>query len=242
MPGDLQLSVVDSSVTPPKTDTTRLSWATSIFYFGQLVGSYPMTYLLQRFNTRWTLGPVVMIWAIICAATAGVTSWQGLLIQRFFLGRSLSPHETQPTYSACVTGFTESIIPTAFMTTVSGYYTQKEQALRQSWWFSGTGWFTIIGSALNYGFAQIKGGALAPWQYIYLLAGGLTFMFGIWCFFLPNSPLTAWFLKPEERTIAVERLRRGQTGVKNQTIKGGQIKEAVLDPKVWLVALTMASG
>ncbi|KAJ0311624.1 hypothetical protein Brms1b_008215 [Colletotrichum noveboracense] len=202
MTGDLQLSIIENSVTPPKTDTTRLSWATSIFYFGQLIGSYPMTYLLQRFNTRWTLGPVVMIWAIICAATAGVTSWQGLLVQRFFL----------------------------------------EQALRQSWWFSGTGWFTIIGSALNYGFAQIKGGALAPWQYIYVLAGGLTFLFGIWCFFLPNSPLTAWFLKPEERTVAVERLRRGQTGVKNQTIKGSQIKEAVLDPKVWLVALTMASG
>ncbi|KAF0325105.1 major facilitator superfamily transporter [Colletotrichum asianum] len=209
MTADLQLSIIDSSVTPPKTDTTRLSWATSIFYFGQLIGSYPMTYLLQRFNTRWTLGPLVMIWAIICAATAGVTSWQGLLVQRFFLG------------------FTESIIPTAFMTTVSGYFTQKEQALRQSW---------------KRPELRLKGGALAPWQYIYVLAGGLTFLFGIWCFFLPNSPLTAWFLKSEERMVAVERLRRGQTGVKNQTIKGSQIKEAVLDPKVWLVALTMASG
>ncbi|KAK1491037.1 allantoate permease [Colletotrichum cuscutae] len=176
MTGDLHLSVVDTSFTPPKTDTTRLSWATSIFYFGQLIG------------------------------------------------------------------FTESVIPTAFMTTVSGYYTQREQALRQSWWFSGTGWFTIIGSALNYGFAQIQGGALTPWQYIYVLAGGLTFLFGIWCFFLPNSPLTAWFLTPEERAVAIERLRQGQTGVKNQTIKTAQIKEALLDVKVWLVALTMASG
>ncbi|KAK1476280.1 allantoate permease [Colletotrichum tamarilloi] len=176
MTGDLHLSVVDTSFTPPKTDTTRLSWATSIFYFGQLIG------------------------------------------------------------------FTESVIPTAFMTTVSGYYTQREQALRQSWWFSGTGWFTIIGSALNYGFAQIQGGALTPWQYIYVLAGGLTFLFGIWCFFLPNSPLTAWFLTPEERAVAIERLRQGQTGVKNQTIKTAQIKEALLDAKVWLVALIMASG
>lgn len=41
------------------------------------------------------------------------------------------------------------------MTIVSGYYTQSEQSLRQALWFSGTGWFTIIGSALNYGFAQI---------------------------------------------------------------------------------------
>ncbi|KAL3298246.1 putative MFS transporter [Colletotrichum asianum] len=217
MTADLQLSIIDSSVTPPKTDTTRLSWATSIFYFGQLIGSYPMTYLLQRFNTRWTLGPVVMIWAIICAATAGVTSWQGLLVQRFFLG------------------FTESIIPTAFMRILYPKRTSPPAEL------------VVFGHWMVHNHRKrpelrLKGGALAPWQYIYVLAGGLTFLFGIWCFFLPNSPLTAWFLKPEERTVAVERLRRGQTGVKNQTIKGSQIKEAVLDPKVWLVALTMASG
>lgn len=87
MTSDLQLSVIDASTDPPTVNTSRLSWATSIFYFGQLIGSYPMTYLLQRFNTRYILGPVVMIWAIICAATAGVTTWQGLLAQRFFLGK-----------------------------------------------------------------------------------------------------------------------------------------------------------
>jgi MFS family permease len=139
-------------------------------------------------------------------------------------------------------GFTESIVPTAFMITVSGYYTQREQALRQTWWFSGTGWFTVIGSALNYGFAQIKGGALTSWQYIYVLAGGLTFLFGIWCFFVPNSAVNAWFLTTEERIVAVERLRAGQTGVRNQKIKMGQIREAALDVKVWLVALIMASA
>lgn len=86
MTADLQLSVTDTSVSPPVTDTSRLSWATSIFYFGQLVGSYPLTYLLQYFNTRYVLGPTVILWAITCAATAGVTTWQGLFAQRFFLG------------------------------------------------------------------------------------------------------------------------------------------------------------
>jgi MFS family permease len=86
MTGDLDLTIVDASTTPPTVNTSRLSWATSIFYFGQLVGSYPMTFLLQRFNSKYVLGPVVMFWAVICAATAGVTSWQGLLAQRFFLG------------------------------------------------------------------------------------------------------------------------------------------------------------
>ncbi|KAI1157993.1 putative MFS transporter [Nemania serpens] len=222
---DLQLAVVDAAT--GKTDTSRLSWATSIFYFGQLVGSYPMTYALQRFKTRLVLGPAVLLCAVICAATAGVTTWQGLLVQRFFLG------------------FTESIVPTAFMTIVSGYYTQAEQSLRQALWFSGTGWFTIAGSALNYGFAQIRSGPLRPWQYIYVLAGALTALFGLlWCLVLPDSPLDAWFLSPEERLVAVERLRAGQTGVRalRRTIKPVQLREAALDVKIWLVALIMGSA
>ncbi|KZF24816.1 MFS general substrate transporter [Xylona heveae TC161] len=231
MTADLHLSVKDTSVNPPVINTSRLSWATSIFYFGQLAGSFPMTYTLQHFNTKVVLGPMVMIWAIICAATAGVTTWQGLLVQRFFLGKRSKK-----------LGFTESVIPTCFMVTVSGFYTQQEQSLRQSWWWSATGWFTIIGGGFSYGFAQIDSGGLKPWQYIYIFAGGLTFLFGIWCFFIPNSPLTAWFLTPEERTVAVERLRAGQTGLKNKKLKPAQLKEAVLDIKIWLIAITMASA
>ena len=128
------------------------------------------------------------------------------------------------------------------MTIVSGYYTQEEQALRQAWWFSGTGWFTIIGGALNYGFGQITSGSLTRWQYIYILAGALTFIFGIWCCMMPNSPVSAWVLSQEERIVAVERLRKGQTGVRCQTIKLDQIKESLLDFKIYLVAIMMAAG
>lgn len=139
-------------------------------------------------------------------------------------------------------GFFESIIPMAFMVIVSGYYTQSEQAFRQSWWFSGTGWFTIIGNALNYGFAQITGGSLRPWQYIYILAGCLTLVFGLWCFALPESALDAWFLSAQERIAATERLRAGQTGVRNREVKLSQVKEGALDPVTWLVALIMSSA
>lgn len=86
MTTDLALQVVDNSTSPPSKDTSRLSWATSIFYFGMLAGLYPMTFILQRFQIRYVFGPIVMLWAITCASTAGVTTWQGLFIQRFFLG------------------------------------------------------------------------------------------------------------------------------------------------------------
>ncbi|XPS98673.1 hypothetical protein M3J09_007869 [Ascochyta lentis] len=224
MTKDLGLTVVNTQTTPPTTSTQRLSWATSMFYFGMLAGLYPMTFALQRFNIGRILGGVVVVWAVICMLTAAVSTHQGLYAQRFFLG------------------FVESIIPTGFMCIVSGYYTQEEQALRQSWWFASTGLFTIIGGALNYGFAQITGGVLRRWQYIYLLAGCLTFLFGIWCFFIPNSPASAWFLTPAERIVAVERLRKGQTGVRCQKIKMSQLREAFLDLKLWLVFILMASA
>ena len=176
MTKDLDLSVVDTHSNPPTTVTTRLSWATSIFYFGMLAGLYPMTFTLQRFQVGRVLGVLVILWGTIAMLTATVTSWRGLFAQRFFLG------------------FVESVIPTAFMCIVSGYYTQQEQALRQSWWFSSTGGWTIIGGALNYGFAQITGGTLAKWQYIYLLAGSLTVLFGCVCFAVPNSEVSAWYV------------------------------------------------
>ena len=224
MTKDLSLSVIDTSTHPPTTATTRLSWATSIFYFGMLAGLYPMTFILQRFHLGRVLGVLVIFWGMIAMLTAAVASWRGLFAQRFFLG------------------FVESVIPTAFMCIVSGYYTQSEQALRQSWWFSSTGGWTIIGGALNYGFAQITGGSLARWQYIYLFAGALTIIFGSLCFAVPNSPVSAWFLSAEERIVAVERLRKGQTGVRCQKLKGSQIREAALDVKIWLVALMMAAA
>jgi MFS family permease len=224
MTTDLHLSTIDRSTTPPTTSTARLSWATSLFYFGMLAGLYPMTFALQRFNLGRILGGVVILWSLICMLTAAVTTHQGLYVQRFFLG------------------FVESIIPTGFMCIVSSYYTQQEQALRQSWWFSSTGLFTIIGGALNYGFAQITAGSLRRWQYIYILAGCLTFLFGLWCFILPNSPATAFFLKPSERVVAVERLRKSATGVRCQAIKGYQLREAFLDVKIYLIFVLMASA
>ncbi|KAI9653551.1 MAG: hypothetical protein M1831_005933 [Alyxoria varia] len=225
MTEDLDLSVVvDASTDPPQVSTDRLSWATSLFYFGMLAGLYPLTLILQRFRTGRVLGPLVIIWGLVAMLTATVTTWRGLYAQRFFLG------------------FIESVMPTAYMSIVSSYYKQNEQALRQSWWFSSTGLFTIIGAALNYGFGQITGGSLKSWQYIYLLAGAITVLFGVFCFSVPDSPIDAWFLSHEERVAAVERLRSSQTGVRNHQMKWRHILDCFKDVKFYLVAVCMAAA
>ena len=225
MTTDLSLRVVTNPHTvPPTASTDRLSWATSVFYFGMLAGLYPLTYLFQRFHLGRILGAAVVLWGAIAMLTAAVVSFKGLYAQRFFLG------------------FCESIMPTSFMVVVSGYYTQREQTLRQSWWYSATGGWTIIGAALNYGFAHISGGALKRWQYLYLLAGALTVVYGCFCFLLPNSPVSAWWFSEEERIVAVERLRMGQLGVRCATVKWRQIREAAVDVKVWTLAIMMGAA
>ncbi|KAB8556614.1 hypothetical protein FH972_025651 [Carpinus fangiana] len=225
MTTDLQLSVVVATNNiPPLISTSRLSWATAMFYFGMLAGLYPMTLATQRFRIGRVLGPLVIIWGMTTMLTAAVTTWRGLFAQRFFLG------------------FVESVIPTAYMVIISGFYTQREQSLRQSLWFCSTGLFTITGGALNYGFAQITGGNLKRWQYIYLLAGALTIIFAVFCFYIPDTPMDAWFLTHEEKVAAVERLRAGQLGVRNHKIKWDQVREAALDLKFWLIAIMMASA
>ena len=61
--------VVDASTTPPKTSTQRLSWASSLFYFGLLAGVVPLTYAFQRFHLSRTIGVCVVTWGLVCMAT-----------------------------------------------------------------------------------------------------------------------------------------------------------------------------
>lgn len=213
--------VVDGSVVPPITSTQRLSWASSIFYFGMLAGVMPLTYAFQRFHLSRIIGAAVVLWGLCCMCTALVTDHRGLYVQRFFLG------------------FLESIMPTAFMVIVSSFYTQREQTWRQCLWYSATGAWTIIGAGFNYAFAGITSGALERWQYLYIMAGSMTVVYGL-CFFLfPQTPNDAFFLRGDEKRISMERLRQSHMGVRCNTIKWDQIREALTDPKVYLISLMM---
>ncbi|GAB7332019.1 hypothetical protein MBLNU13_g03918t2 [Cladosporium sp. NU13] len=213
--------VVDASVVPPITSTQRLSWASSIFYFGMLAGVMPLTYAFQRFHLSRVIGAAVVIWGLCCMSTALVTDHRGLYVQRFFLG------------------FLESIMPTAFMVIVSSFYTQREQTWRQCLWYSATGAWTIIGAGFNYAFAGITSGSLERWQYLYIMAGSMTVVYGLGFFLFPQTPMDAFFLRGDEKRISMERLRRSHMGVRCNTIKWDQIREALTDPKVYLISLMM---
>lgn len=54
---------------------------------------------------------------------------------------------------------------------------------------------------------------------------------------IPDSPMTAKMLTEEERLIATERLKSNKAGYKSNKLNGGQILEALMDYKTWMLSI-----
>jgi hypothetical protein len=66
------------------------------------------------------------------------------------------------------------------------------------------------------------------------ILGSITVGWGLlMVWFPPDNPVVAKFLSQDERVLAVERMRAGQTGIASRKFKAYQVKEALLDVETW---------
>jgi MFS family permease len=179
----------------------------------------PGVYFSQRFPLGKYVAVVVFLWGGVTVCTVAVNTYQGLLVQRFFLGVA------------------EAGIAPAFSLITAMWYKRQEQPLRYAIWYSSVGMGTLLGTLLLYAIGQING-PLSSWRYQFMIIGSISAVWGIalW-FLLPDSPLTAYFLSKEQKVVAVERMRWEQSGIENKTVKMDQVKEAFTDPKTWFYVL-----
>lgn len=105
-------------------------------------------------------------------------------------------------------------------------------------WFIGNGIANIISGLVVYGIGNIHS-SLATWRCVFLILGAITASYGVVILlFLPNSPAKARFLTHEQRIIAVHRTLENKTGILDEgQFKVYQMKEALMDPQAWLLAL-----
>ncbi|KIA75774.1 pantothenate transporter [Aspergillus ustus] len=195
----------------------QYSWTNSIFYFGYLIWQYPNSIFMQRLPIGRWVGGMVFLWGICVTATAGAKDFATLAVARFFLG------------------VFEATNNPAFTLIIGQYYTTKEHALRACLWWAGGPIAAFIGDGVSNGIGHFHG-ALSRWQYLYLIFGPITMVWGVFLFFaMPASPMTAWFLTAREREIAVARVLQNHTGVKNREYKKYQVIECLRDPQVWMM-------
>jgi hypothetical protein len=94
----------------------------------------------------------------------------------------------------------------------------------------------VIGCLLMYGIGKNSALPLQPWRTLFLVCGGLTCGAGILFFFLmPNGPKDAWFLSAREKEVLSLRMAKDREGGDKTAFSMRQLKESLLDVKVWFV-------
>ncbi|KAG1773353.1 MFS general substrate transporter [Suillus placidus] len=188
----------------------------TVFYLSYLVFEYPQNLALQRFPVGKWMSINIFVWA-------HCKNFAGLLVVRLLLG-------------VC-----EGSITAGFLIVSSMFYTRTEQTLRVGYWFLMNGTAQIISGFISFGTLHINTKGFEPWQWLMIITGAITLVLAISFWFLfPDSPTNAWFLTPDERAKAVQRIKENQTGVENKRFKREQLIEALTDPKTWLFALFSA--
>lgn len=175
---------------------------------------FPTLWLITRFPVGKYVGICLTMWGACLCFLALCHNFAGLATVRFILG------------------ILEAATLPCMMLINAMWYLREEQPLRTAFWhntFAG-----VFGGILSYGIGKI-GGALSTWkagypaslvmieltvmQYIFLIYGAFTFLFGILFFFaMPDSPSTAWFFNAEEKKLAAIRLAPNQTGIESRKV------------------------
>lgn len=181
-----------------------------------MAAAFPAAFLAQKLPLGKFLAGLVVTWGAVTMLTATVTSYHGLLTQRFFLG------------------FCEAGAGPGFSLMIPLFWKRQEQPLRYSLWYMSQGVGGFLGPMMVYGIGHIHGD-LSPWKYQYLILGAITVAWGvIMVFLLPNNPESAQFLNESERKVAAARIRLEQVTDETKVIKFYQIVEGLKDPKTWL--------
>ncbi|KAF3023007.1 hypothetical protein E8E14_011085 [Neopestalotiopsis sp. 37M] len=197
----------------------QYSWLGSILPLGTLIGLFPASYLVQRIPPARLLCTASLMWSILTICYAACRSWAGFMVLRFFLG------------------FLEAAITPSLTMIVASFYKKDEQPPRNAIIFA------YFSSVFNGFFAFVVGkipdsAPLFKWQYLYIMTGSINVVYSIAMFFLlPDSPMTAHFLTPEQKFHAVQRLAENRTGIANRVWKWDQVVDALLDPRIWLIVV-----
>jgi len=132
-------------------------------------------------------------------------------------------------------GAFEAIIVPGISVLIAGWYKKEEQPPRNALVFAAAS--SVINGFLSWIIGHIPDDApLAKWQYLYLLVGSISMAWSIFVFIaLPDSPMNASFLTKEEKVFWVRRLSENKTGIVNKTWKWDQVREALMDPKTWII-------
>lgn len=179
---------------------------------------------MQKLPIGKILSVSTLLWGVVLMCTPACHNYAGLMVNRFVLGMA------------------EGTINPGFVLMMSLWYTNAEQPFRLLGYYCSLGIATMFGGLLGYAIGHIDGG-LQKWQYVFIMFGAVSVINGVAnLIILPDIPSKARFLNSRQREVAVQRLAANRQGIKNRTFRWYQVRQALTDPKTFLLFCICMGG
>ena len=122
--------------------------ALSAFFWTYAALQIPSGWLVDRFGVKWPYAIAFLLWSVVSASTALVTTFAGLLVVRLVLGIG------------------ESLVTPAAMRYIGSNFAEKQRGFATGIYFSGTKYGPAIGAPIAAYLVRDYG-----WQLMFLLTG-----------------------------------------------------------------------
>ncbi|KAH9482229.1 putative transporter [Psilocybe cubensis] len=204
----------------------QYSIALTVTYVPYIAAELPSNLVLKIVGPNWLLPTMLTLWGIVTALQGVVTTYEGLLACRFFLGL-----------------FEGGVFP-GLVLYLSFFYPRLMLQWRVSAFFSAASISGAFSGLLAYGIVNMDGvGGRRGWEWIFILEGVFTVAFGLVSFFLlPRSPAHAHFLTKEEKEYVHAVLKEdGATGKSeaDDNHSWTEVIKAFKLPQVWILSVTL---
>ncbi|KAL2841758.1 major facilitator superfamily domain-containing protein [Aspergillus pseudoustus] len=198
---------------------------TVLYYVPYIVLEAPSNLLLKRFSPSKWQSRIMISWAVFLLCNVAVKNKGGMYATRFLLGAAEAGQ------------FPGVILQMTY------WYRPDEMSLRLLYFYICGNVANIFGGLLAYGFDTVSGaGGLSGWQWLFLIEGIATVIFGvvIW-FLLPDFPETASWLTEREKKFIQARLPQNAPRASEQNFKLREVIDSLKDLRLWLFTLIWAT-
>ncbi|KAH7920846.1 MFS general substrate transporter [Leucogyrophana mollusca] len=208
----------------------QYSTVISILFVGYIIMQVPSNMFLNWLGRPSLYLPGCMIiWGMISILTGITTNYTGAVLARFFVG------------------FVEAAFFPGALFLISRWYKRDEVGLRTSIVYCGSlmsnGWGALIASGI---LADMQGKlGHAAWRWLFYIEGSITIFIAVCAIFiLPDFPHNTKWLTPEERELAILRLKEDVVADTEGDLNVSPLQGlwmALTDWKMWWFALAAIS-
>ncbi|KAK3389552.1 major facilitator superfamily transporter [Podospora didyma] len=208
----------------------QLNQINTCFTIGYVIGQIPSNLSLHYVKPRFFFPAMMLIWAALTMATAGVHSPQAIMAIRFLQGIAES----------------STFVGTHYI--LGSWYTERELGKR-SGIFTASGLAgTMIGGFIQSGIHTSLDGrsGLSGWRWLFIVDGIITLPVAMYGFLLfPDTPATttAAYLTESDRALAVSRLNVSKPRSKSKVFSWAFVKSVLASWEWWgFVGLWIIAG